>query len=168
MGAEGETESGGEVVAVGAESGVERGCGGGEVAGDVEVDEASIEFIDGRGVLPAKTEGEGEIRLETPIVTDVEIGLEGAEIFVGVAESDGAGVGDAGEEIGEVVAGGGTGEGEAAAGVLLIKGVELEAAIVAPPGEVVAVAVPGGFEAEGGGLAVIAGELGVLQGGDAA
>ena len=91
-----------------------------------------------------------------------------AEVLVGVAEGDRAGVGHAEQEVGEIRTGGGAGEGEGAARILLREEVELLAAEVAADREVVRAVAPEDVEPDGAGLIAGEGLLAVGQPGDAA
>jgi hypothetical protein len=90
---------------------------------------------------------DGEVGVDAPVVLKEDIVGGGAEVGIGAAEADGAGLGEAEEEVGEVESGGGegqaalieraggqAGEGEGAAGVLVGAVIELEAAVLATDG----------------------------------
>ena len=70
--------------------------------GYVEVDEAAVELGEGGAVLPAQAGVDGEVGADAPVVGDEGVVDGLAEVLVGVAEGDGAGVGHAQEEVGEV------------------------------------------------------------------
>ncbi len=145
---------------------------GGKVWSDVEVDEAVLELGDRRTVLPAHAGVDGEVGQDAPVVGRVGVVDGLAEILVGVAERDRAGVRHAEEEVGKIGAAGrllvprpgsGTGEGEGAARILLKEIVELLLAEVAADGDVVVPAIDGGGSGKGVGAAAIEGALRVRQ-----
>ena len=67
----------------------------GEAWGEVKVDQTPVLFSDGRTVFPAQARVQSEAGADAPIVSEVGIGKVGSEIFIGIAEGDGTGVGDA-------------------------------------------------------------------------
>jgi len=80
-----------------------------------------------------------------------------AEIFVGVAEGDGAGVGDAEQKVGEIVAGRGAGEPKRAAGILLGVVVELLPSVIGAKLDLLASVVPKAVVGQLAGLVAVEG-----------
>src|SRR5262249_51519417 len=70
--------------------------GDGAVAGsDVQVDQAAVLFDDRRAVFVAHAGVQRETGIDAPIIGEITVPGSGAEVFVGIAERDGTGIGDA-------------------------------------------------------------------------
>ncbi len=127
---------------------------GGKPGSHVEIDQAPVNLGDRRAILPAQAGIDREVGQDTPVIGGVGVVDRFAEIFVRVAEGDGAGVGHADEEVGQVGAAGryavgwalgcGAGKSEDAARILLEEIVELLLAQIAADGEVVTAVIDAG------------------------
>jgi hypothetical protein len=135
---------------------------------DIEIYQAAVELRDGRAVLPADPGVEGEARAHTPIIRKVEVIRRGAEVLVGVAAGNGASVGDAEQEAGEIVACRGSGEGECAARIVLRKIVELLSLVIGADRKVVRRPVAEQQPGDAAGLVAIERLLGISEARDAA
>ena len=143
-----------------------------EARRNVEVDEAAEKLRDGRAILPANAGVERELWRHAPVVGHIFVVDGFAEIFVGIAIGDGAGVGNTEEKVGKIgTAGGGaggtgsggcSGEHKRAARILLRTVVELLAAEIAAEGDVVNSVNP--EHGQGGSAGLVTGVGAVLVG----
>ena len=140
----------------------------GESGSHVEIHQPIFQFRHRCAVLPAHAGVDGENRQHAPVVGGVCVVDGLPEIFVGIAECDRTGVGNADEEIGEVRSGCCAGKREAAARVLLEVVVVLLLAKIAASGDVVVAAIDSDRSRKAVGAIAIEGALRVGEGGDSA